>query len=151
MVVDDDVDISNIISSILSREGYVVETAESGKKAIKAVGETYFDLALIDIELPDMKGTDLLSRLKKSNPEMVRIILTGFPSLENAIEAVNEGANGYVLKPFDGEGLLKTIRKHLDGKIANELRTWVAKAEMERRNTVFSDQFKKGKGSLFSS
>jgi DNA-binding NtrC family response regulator len=151
LVVDDDRDVRKTLSSILSNEGYIVETVESGKQAIKAVEETHFDLALIDIELPDIKGTDLLSKLKKSQPGMVRIIVTGFPSLENAIKAVNEGAHGYVLKPFDGEELLKTIRKHLDEKIADQLRTWVANSQTERKNAVFSEQFKKQKGSQFSS
>lgn len=150
LIVDDEPGVRKVLSSILSDEGYVVETAENGRQAIKAVEETYFDLALIDVELPDIKGTDLLSALRETRPKMIRIILTGFPSLENAVKAVNEGANGYVMKPFDGEKLLKIIRKHLDEKISNELRNFVATADMERKKAIFSEQFKKQKGSLFS-
>ena len=150
LVVDDDAQVRKTLSSILLDEGYLVETVENGKQAIRALEKAYFDLALIDIELPGMKGTELLLRLKEKQPKMVRIIITGFPSLENAVKAVNEGANGYVLKPFDAEELLKMIRKQLDEKAAEQIRTWVAKSEMERKNSIFSEQFKKPKGSLFS-
>ena len=150
LVVDDDAQVRKTLSSILLDEGYLVETVGNGKQAVGAAEKACFDLALIDIELPDMKGTELLLRLKEKQPRMVRIIITGFPSLENAVRAVNQGANGYVLKPFDAEELLKMIRKHLDEKAAEQLRTWIAKSEMERKNTMFSEQFKKQRGSLFS-
>src|SRR5208337_1398272 len=146
LVVDDDAAVRKTLSSILSLEGYVVETRDNGKQALKAVEKELFDVALIDIQLPDMKGVDLLSKLKQKQPRMVRIIITGFPSMDNAIKAVNEGADGYVLKPFDPEQLLATIRKHLDEKNAEQIRLWI---EMEKGNR-FSEQFKKPKGSIFT-
>jgi DNA-binding NtrC family response regulator len=82
---------------------------------------------------------------------MIKIIITGFPSIENAMKAVNEGADGYVLKPFDVPKLLEMIRKHLDAKAAEHFRIWTEKSEMEQRGTKFSEQFKRPKGSLFSS
>jgi DNA-binding NtrC family response regulator len=150
LVVDDDINVRKTLCSILLNEGYLVETVENGKRAIRALEKAYFDLALIDIELPDMKGTELLLRLKEKQPKMVKIIITGFPSLENAVETVNEGANGYVLKPFNAEELLKMIRKQLDERATEQLRTWIEKSEIERKNAIFSEQFKKPKGSLFS-
>ena len=146
LIVDDDASVRKTLSSILSLEGYVVETRDNGKQALKAVEKERFDVALIDIQLPDMKGVDLLSKLKQKQPRMVRIIITGFPSMDNAIKAVNEGADGYVLKPFDPEQLLATIRKHLDEKNAEQIRLWI---EMEKGNR-FSEQFKKPKGSIFT-
>jgi DNA-binding NtrC family response regulator len=98
------------------------------------------------MELPDMKGIEILRRLKEKQPGMVRIIITGFPSLENAVKAVNEGAHGYVLKPFNMAELLKMIRKRLDEKAVEYLHI---RTEMEK-NTVFSEQFKKPKGSMFT-
>jgi two-component system response regulator GlrR len=86
---------------------------ERGGKAIEASNERFFNAALIDIRLLDMEGTDLLEKLKKTVPKMVKIIVTGYPSLQNAIEAVNKGADGYVLKPFDVGELLAIIKKHL--------------------------------------
>jgi DNA-binding NtrC family response regulator len=146
LVVDDDAGVRKTLSSILSHEGYLVETVENGKQALKATEKDCFDAALIDIELPDMKGIELLLRLKKRQTRMVKIIITGFPSLENAIKAVNEGADAYILKPFDVVELLETIRKHLDEKAVEHFRIWM---EMQK-GTKFSEQFKKPKGSLFS-
>ena len=82
-------------------------------------------MALIDIKLPDMEGTELLHRLKEKQPHMVKIIITGFPTLENAMETVNEGANGYILKPFDVEKLLEMIRKHLKSETDEHISNWM--------------------------
>jgi len=146
LVVDDDAGVRKTLSSILSEEGYLVTAVENAKQALKTTEEEYFDVALIDIMLPDMKGTDLLLKLKERQPKMVKIIVTGFPSLENAVKAINEGADAYVLKPFNPTELLQTIRKHLDEKAAERLRIWM---EMEK-GAKFSEQFTKSKGSDFS-
>jgi DNA-binding NtrC family response regulator len=113
LVVDDDAAIRRTLSKILEKEGYLVETVESGGKAIEVSNERFFNAALIDIRLLDMEGTKLLEKLKETVPKMVKIIVTGYPSLQNAIEAVNKGADGYVLKPFDVGELLAIIEKHL--------------------------------------
>ena len=147
LIVDDDASVRKTLSSILCLEGYLVQTMDNGNQALKAVEKEHFDVALIDIQLPDIKGVYLLSKLKLKQPRMVRIIITGFPSMDNAIKAVNEGADGYVLKPFDPEQLLETIRKHLDERNAEKIRMW---AEMEK-SSRFSEQFKKPKGSIFTS
>ena len=146
LVVDDDAEVRETLSTVLLDEGYLVETVKSGKEAIRASETAYFDVALIDMELPDMKGIEILHRLKEKHPRMVQIIITGFPSLENAVKAVNEGAHGYVLKPFDVGELLKMIRKRLDEKATEYLNI---RTEMEK-NSVFSEQFKKQKGSIFT-
>lgn len=113
LVVDDDARIRKTLSKILEREGYFVEAVETGRQAIKASGDGFFNIALLDIKLSDMEGTELLEKLKVTEPKMVKIIITGYPSLKNAIDAVNKGADGYVLKPFDMGKLLETIRKQL--------------------------------------
>jgi two-component system response regulator AtoC len=146
LVVDDDALVRKTLSSILSTEGYVVETTENGKQALKAVKNGRFDVALIDIQLPDTEGVDLLLKLKQKQPQMVRIIITGYPSMDNAIKTLNYGADAYILKPFDSVQLLETIRKHLNERNAERIRVWV---EMEKGNK-FSDQFKKPKGSIFT-
>ncbi len=113
LVVDDDETIRKVLAAILEEKGYIVDTAESGREAIELSKENFYNLALIDIRLPDIEGTRLLKALKETTPKMVKIIVTGYPSLNNAIEAVNRGADAYILKPFDIETLLKTIRQHL--------------------------------------
>ncbi|HEY4675028.1 MAG TPA: response regulator [Candidatus Bathyarchaeia archaeon] len=113
LVVDDDESIRKTIATILEDEGYIVETAENGKEAIEKTNAKFFNLALIDIRLPDTEGTKLLTAMRETTPKMVKIIVTGYPAMQNAVEAVNKGADGYVLKPVDIDSLLKTIKEHL--------------------------------------
>lgn len=122
LIVDDDAGIREMLSTVLTHEGYLVEAVENGKQAIKACEESLFDVALIDVELPDMKGTELLMRLKKMQPKMVRIVITGHPSLESAMRAVNERADGYVLKPVEVTELLEKIKKLFTEKTDEYLR-----------------------------
>ena len=113
LIIDDDESIRRILSSILEEKGYIVDTARNAKEALKKSKAFYYNLALIDIRLPDIEGTDLLSKLQKASPEMIKIILTGYPSLQNAIKAVNKGADGYLIKPADLDDLHQTIERHL--------------------------------------
>jgi DNA-binding NtrC family response regulator len=114
LVVDDDESIRKTFAAVLEEEGYWVDTAENGKEAIRKTNTNFYNLALIDIRLPDMEGTELLVRMKDTTPKMRKIIVTGYPSLQNAVEAVNREANAYILKPFDMEKALKTIREQLE-------------------------------------
>jgi len=113
LIVDDDEAILQNVSRALKIEGYQVDVANTGKKAIELAQRSFYNLALIDIRLPDMEGTELLTALKKATPKMVRIILTGFPTLSNAIAAVNKEADGYLTKPVKMDELIKTIKEHL--------------------------------------
>lgn len=111
LIVDDDSDVRRMLSSILEDEGYSVEAVDSGRQALKTCERLPFDVALVDINLPDVKGTELLHELKRMQPRMVKIIITGEPSVENAVKALYEKADGFVSKPFDSQELLETIRK----------------------------------------
>ncbi|RJS76309.1 response regulator [Candidatus Bathyarchaeota archaeon] len=113
LVVDDDENIRSVLSTVLEEKGYEVDTARNGREAIEKSKHHFYNLVLIDIRLPDMEGTLLLEELKETVPEMVKIILTGYPSLSNAIEAVNKGADRYLVKPVDPEVLDKVIKEHL--------------------------------------
>lgn len=137
LVVDDDAEVRKTLSSILLKEGYLVETAENGKQALRASEKSRFEVALIDIKLPDMDGTELLHRLDEKQPHMVKIIITGFPTLENAMNTVNEGADGYILKPFDIEKLLEMIKKHLTKKTAEHISNWMEFDHDDARKSHF--------------
>ena len=134
LIVDDDIGVRNVLSSVLYDAGYLIKGVENGKKAIKACEESPFDVALIDVELPDMKGTELLIRLKKLRPRMIMIIVTGHPSVENAVKAVNEKADGYVLKPVDVTELLKMIERLLTER-TNEYLRLTAEIKREEEGT----------------
>lgn len=113
IVVDDDESIRKTLSAILEDEGYVVDTAESGKEALLKTNANLYNLALIDVRLLDMEGTELLIRIKETVPRMRKIIITGYPTVHNAIDAVNRNADAYLLKPFDVGKMLFVIREQL--------------------------------------
>jgi DNA-binding NtrC family response regulator len=113
LVVDDDESIRKVLAAILEAEGYIVDVAKNGREAIKKSKIKFYNLALIDIRLPDMEGTNLLTKMKDTTPKMRKIIITGYPSVQNAIEAVNRGADAYILKPFDMEKVFETIKEQL--------------------------------------
>jgi DNA-binding NtrC family response regulator len=113
LVIDDDENIRKILVAILTDEGYQVETAATARKAVERTKKEFYNVALIDIRLPDMEGIELLTRLKPTTPRMRKIIVTGYPTLQNAVKAVNEGADAYIMKPFDVEKVLETIREQL--------------------------------------
>jgi DNA-binding NtrC family response regulator len=113
LVVDDDENIRNSLATILRDKGYTVDLAMSGSEAIKKTESTAYNAALIDIRLPDMEGIELLTRMRDTVPKVRKIIITGYPSMKNAIDAVNRKADAYVLKPVDVEKLLDTIREQL--------------------------------------
>jgi two-component system response regulator PilR (NtrC family) len=113
LVIDDDENIRKVLETILEDEGYIVETAETAKKGIEKSEKEFYNLALIDVRLPDMEGIELLSKLRSTKPKMRKIIVTGYPTLQNAVAAVNKGADAYVMKPFEVEKILQTIREQL--------------------------------------
>ncbi|MBT0159316.1 response regulator [Candidatus Bathyarchaeota archaeon A05DMB-2] len=113
LIIDDDENIRKVLETILTDEGYSVETAETAKKGIEKSEKSFFNLALIDVRLPDMEGIELLSKLRNTKPKMRKIIVTGYPTLQNAIAAVNKGADAYVMKPFDVEKIIQTIKEQL--------------------------------------
>ena len=113
LVVDDDESIRSSLTAVLRDEGYAVDVAASGGEAIRKSEETVYNLALIDIKLPDMEGIDILTRMKDTVPKVRKIMMTGFPSVQNAIAAVNRKADAYLVKPLEVEKLLGTIREQL--------------------------------------
>ncbi|MBS7645499.1 MAG: response regulator [Candidatus Bathyarchaeia archaeon] len=113
LLIDDDESICETLATVLEEHGYRVEHALTGKDALKKARNQYYNMALIDIRLPDMDGTELIERLEEHNPGIVKIMITGYPSLENAVESLNKGADGYVIKPFKMDELLKVVEKHL--------------------------------------
>lgn len=132
LIVDDNEEIRNTLSLILEGNGYAAETAENGKKAISLCKKVSFDVALIDVVLPDVKGTDLLHQLQGIQPKMVKIIVTGHPSIENAAKSVNEKADGYIIKPLDPEKLLEMIDRLIQEKQNAYLQMF---SEVERAKT----------------
>lgn len=114
LIVDDDTALLKAMSEILSQEGYITKMAQSGKEGIEKCQKEFFDFGLIDVKLPDIEGTKLLEILKNINPKMVKIIITGYPSLESAVNSLNFGAEGYLIKPFNPAELINLIKDQIE-------------------------------------
>jgi two-component system NtrC family response regulator len=113
LIIDDDENIRKVLQAILEDEGYTVEAADAGNNGIERTKRKFFNIALIDVRLPDIEGIELLTRMKDTVPRMRKIIITGYPTLQNAVAAVNKGADAYIMKPFDVEKVLHTIEEQL--------------------------------------
>jgi DNA-binding response OmpR family regulator len=116
LVVDDDKSILRTFTRILQKSGYNIDTAETGKEAVEKAESRQYDLALVDIRLPDMDGTDLLARLKTPLENTIKIMITGFPSLETGVKALDEGADAYLVKPVKPQELLLLIEEKLKNR-----------------------------------
>lgn len=110
LVIDDDQLICETLAALLENEGYLVDTAENGQESIKKSFDNFYNLVIVDWRLPDIEGTQLLGKLKETTPKMMKIMLTGYPSTNNAVEAVNNRADAFFLKPVNLQVLLTKIR-----------------------------------------
>jgi DNA-binding response OmpR family regulator len=109
------------MKAILEDEGYVVDLASTGEEGIQLTMKTTYNIALLDIRLPDMEGVELLKLMRDSVPRTRKIMVTGYPSMQNAIAALNKNADAYLLKPLDNEKLLNLVIEQLDAQ-AKELK-----------------------------
>jgi two-component system NtrC family response regulator len=114
LVVDDDEAILDSLKGYLVLKGYDVDTAKTAKEAMRKSEAHFYNLAILDIRLPDANGTDLLTKMRKNRPEMVKIMLTGYPDQANTMNSLNKGANGYLLKPVELDKLLKIVEKKIE-------------------------------------
>jgi len=108
LIIDDDENITKTFARILQKNGYRTDTAQTGAQAIQTANANIYDVALIDVCLPDMNGVELLDKLDNHGKTMVKIIITGFPSM-----APKKGisADAYLLKPVKPQQLLATIEQ----------------------------------------
>ncbi|MCK9210998.1 MAG: sigma-54 dependent transcriptional regulator [Ignavibacteriaceae bacterium] len=116
LVVDDEKDINDSLSFILGKEGYLVEQAENGKVAYDKILNDYYDLVITDIEMPMMKGTELLEKISAITPQTSVIMITAYGSLETTIKALRNGAQDYILKPIEFDEILFKIKRLFEMK-----------------------------------
>jgi response regulator RpfG family c-di-GMP phosphodiesterase len=114
LVVDDEQVIREILADFLSMEGFWVRTAEDGSAALVELSRNQYDLVLSDLKMPNMGGLELLRAISEHTPSVVTIIMTGFGTVETAIDAMKKGAYDYILKPFKVEEVVHTIRRGLE-------------------------------------
>lgn len=113
LVVDDDPRLTRALSTLLEREGYVVSTAASSEEADIHLSQRGYDLCLLDIQLPGMRGNEYLAWALRRHPEMAVIMLTAIDDPDMALDCIDGGARTYLVKPVDERFLLRAIRDAL--------------------------------------
>jgi DNA-binding NtrC family response regulator len=114
LVIDDEQEIRESLAQILKLEGYKADCASTGEEGLKRIDDGIFDLILLDINLPDRNGLDLLQLIKSNSPEVGVIMITAYDSSQMAFQASKQGAESYITKPWDNDKLLLEIRNALD-------------------------------------
>jgi DNA-binding NtrC family response regulator len=111
LVVDDEPDMRSALSHALSRSGYSVQTASSGFEALEKFKKEDFGMVITDLKMPEMSGMEVLDEVKKISPQIPVIMITAYGTIDNAVEAMKEGASDYILKPFSSETLDAAVKK----------------------------------------
>ena len=114
LVVDDEKFMRDILADFLGLEGYIVRTAPDGKAALEALEHAYFHLVITDLKMPRLGGIELLETIRSVDSSILTIIMTGFGTVETAIDAMKRGAYDYVLKPFKMEEVIHIVQRGLE-------------------------------------
>jgi CheY-like chemotaxis protein len=118
LVVDDEAVVVNSIRKTLARRAYCIEEAFSGEEAMSRISTENYDLVLLDMRLPDANGLDLIEGMKQQKPNLQVVVVTGYASIDTAVEAIQRGANDYIAKPFTPEELYATTSRALKQAVA---------------------------------
>jgi len=118
LVIDDDPDVCRVLGENLSDQGFQPATALSGGAGIEKARQEKYDLVILDLKLPDMAGIEVLRKIRSFDKDVVIVVLTGYPTVETAIETLKGTAADYLLKPFDVNHLISVIHRELAGRKA---------------------------------
>jgi DNA-binding NtrC family response regulator len=113
LVVDDELFVRELLLEFLSAQGYEVSLADSGEKAVELTQTQPADVVLVDLKMPGIDGIETLKQIKKIAPDVLAIIMTGYPTIESSIEALRHGVYDYVIKPFKLDDLKSSIERAL--------------------------------------
>jgi len=113
LIIDDDEAICDQIAFLLDREGYRTKTTYDGETALRMIGDSEFDLLLLDIKMPGMSGLEVLRQAKKYNRDLSVIMITGYAGVQGAVEAMKAGALDYLPKPFEHDEVVQLVRRTL--------------------------------------
>src|SRR5579864_5619434 len=133
LVVDDELVVRDSLGKWFTSEGYAAHPVASAREALETIQQKEFDIALIDIKMPGMDGMELQARLKDADPELTVIIMTGYASVETAVQALKRGAYDYITKPVDPDELSHLVGNALEHKRA---RTEVARLRESLQETI---------------
>ena len=136
LIIDDDNDLCRLLARYLEKNSHKTRTAHSGRQAIEELRKSKFDLALVDFKLPDTNGLELLEGIKKIEPAIQVIIITGYSDVKVAVNAIKKGAFDYVTKPIQHEEILSAVNKALSNETVRDQQ----KSKISKKSTFISGQ-----------
>ena len=120
IVIDNENVICDACNLVLTERGHAVDYFKTGKTGLLAVERGSYDLALLDIKLPDMDGMEILKIMRKKRPEVRVIVMTGYSTMSNAVQAMKLGAADYLSKPFTDDELLEAVERVFSTQSLNQ-------------------------------
>ena len=134
LIIDDEAAIRESLETLLEFEGYTVQSAETGEEGLARLGETPFDLVLLDFALPDRNGLEIMAEIRSRDPQLAVIMITAYGTVDNAVRAMQNGATNFIQKPWDNEKLLADIRSAVARHRAEEENEQLKRALKQRYN-----------------
>lgn len=138
LVVDDELFVRELLFEFLTNENFQVILADCGEKAVEAIQSDPVEVALIDLKMPGLDGIETLKKIKGIYPNILSIIMTGYPTLESSIEALRCGAYDYVIKPFKLEELKSSVKKAL-----HEFKLKTERGKLKDRIMILEEELQK--------
>jgi DNA-binding NtrC family response regulator len=132
LVIDDDQGICHLLARILQKEGFNVVAETSPSNAINSFKSNNFDLVITDFYMPEMNGLELLGEIKNINPDVDVIVMTAYASIDNAVDAMRKGAYDYIVKPFQNDDLLLSIKRVFEKRMLAEENRYL-RAELSKK------------------
>jgi len=137
LIVDDEVNLLEVLSDVLRKKGYLVATAQNGLEALEKLKERYFNIAIVDLKMPKMGGMELLEAMRERYPQTLVVILTGYATIKNAVDAMKKGAYDYLVKPFGPEEILLIVNKIMEEENLREENRFL-RAELEKKGEIIT-------------
>ena len=141
LVADDDAVIREGLRRILTAEGYEVETASNGRAALERLEQKRFKLLVTDLKMPGMSGLEVLQTLRKCQPELPVILITGYAAIDNAVEAMKNGATDYISKPFANEEIVSKVKNAMESRavLIDDICLWREMSETQGFDRLLGD------------
>jgi len=137
LIVDDEVNLLQSLSDVLRKKGYLVATAQNGLEALEKLKERYFNIAIVDLKMPRMGGMELLEVMRERYPRTLAVMLTGYATIKNAVDAMKKGAYDYLVKPFSPDEILLIANKIMEEENLREENRFL-RAELEKKGEIIT-------------
>lgn len=132
LLVEDELTLAKGLAMVMREEGYDVDIADTGRSALEKFAANGFDLLVADLRLPDIDGMDVIQHVRKGQPETKVVIITGYPSVSSAVQAVKMGVSDYLRKPFTDDEFMEAVKGALKAREKESMEELIVETQKER-------------------